>query len=351
MPSGDAGVRRPDAQRDRIRAVCGFPLTAAQHARLESAAPQIVVVAGTIDSQLDIDDRSDHTAEILFADYAPSDLTRWPSLRWLQYSGAGVDALSGQAPWSKGVTVTTASGANAVAVAEYVLAAVLGISQRAAARRARQVDRCWATSAERAELVGRSMARQTITAVGYGSIGREIARLAHAFGMRVLAVKARPSVRVHHGYNPPGRGDPNGVIPERIVGPRDLGAAVGAADVVVVAAPLTDRTRASLGTNVLAAMRRDAWLVNVGRGDLFVESQLIDAIEHGRLAGAVLDVTATEPLPADSALWDLANTVVTPHVAGDFDGVWDAVLDLAIENLRRYVCGRELFNVVEADGY
>ena len=145
-----------------------------------------------------------------------------------------------------------------------------------------------------------------MTLVGYGSVGREVARLAQPFGVRILAVKARPDERIDTGFRLPGTGDPDGVIPERIVGLERLADVVEEADYVVVAAPSTAETRGVLGAAILAALPPDAWLINVGRGDIFNEPALIDALRGRPSGGAILDVTGVEPLDAEEPAVDPA---------------------------------------------
>lgn len=188
--------------------------------------------------------------------------------------------------------------------------------------------------------------------VGYGSIGREVARLAHAFGMRVLAVKRDPAHRADHGWRLPGTGDPDGVIPERYYAPHQLTEMLPQCDFVVLAVPMTGATRRLIGETELRARQPTACLVNVARGGVVDEPALIQALEEGWIAGAGLDVFSQEPLPADSPLWWLDNVILAPHVAGftlDYDR-W--ATDLFAENLRRYLAGEPLLNLVDREcGY
>ena len=170
--------------------------------------------------------------------------------------------------------------------------------------------------------------------------------------MRVLAVKARPDIRVDGGFRRAETGDPEGMLPERIVGLDQAAEVLDQADYVLVAAPLTPATRGALGRTVLGSMRPDAWLINVGRGGLFDEDALIDALRERRIGGAVLDVAWREPLEASNAVWSLPNVIVTPHVAGLSPTTWHALADLFAQNLARYVSGEPLLNQVDpAHGY
>jgi phosphoglycerate dehydrogenase-like enzyme len=328
----------------------GYPLDATQRRRIEAAAGRLPVVHHEIDDQAQLDVLDGSAVEVLLADFIPSDLSAWPRLRWLQYSGAGVDALAGAAPWSKGLIVTTASGGNAVAIGEYVLGWLLHLSQQIGPLLDNHGQRSWADT--RMALGGYGLRGRTLTIVGYGSVGREVARLAHAFGVRILAVKARPNDRGDPGYRWSGTGDPDGSIPERIVGVEQIGEVVAQADYVLVAAPLTPATRGALGRNILAALRPDAWLINVGRGDIFDERDLVESLRELRFGGAILDVAWREPLESSNPLWKMPNVVVTPHVAGMSAKTWDALADLFAENLARYLADEPLLNLVDPDrGY
>jgi phosphoglycerate dehydrogenase-like enzyme len=247
--------------------------------------------------------------------------------------------------------VTSGSGTHVVFIAEYVIGAMLIATHHWRERAAFQRDGVWAQGSDREQLFGRALGGRTVAIIGYGSIGREVARVASVLGMRVLAAKARPEMLADEGWIQPGRGDPQGTIPERVVGMDGIGSITAEADFVVVAAPLTADSRGVLGSQILAAIRPDAWLVNVGRGGLFDEHELIEALRDGRMAGATLDVTTVEPLPSDSPLWTLPNVVLTPHVSGAGIGIWDRLIELFAENLRRYASGEPLLNLVRREGY
>jgi phosphoglycerate dehydrogenase-like enzyme len=333
-----------------VNVLNGYSLDPDQQRRLDGAADGIRVVHHGIDGQAAIDAFDGSAIEVLLSDFLPTDMSGWPRLRWLQYSGAGVDELEERAPWASGLLVTTASGGNAVAIGEYVLAWLLYLSQQVGDLVENQRARSW--SATRMTLGGHGLRGRTLAIVGYGSVGREVARLARAFGVRVLAVKARPDVRIDAGFRWAETGDPDGTVPERIVGLDRSAEALEQADYVLVAAPLTPSTRGALGRTVLASMRQDAWLINVGRGGLFDEAELVDAVRARRVGGAVLDVAWREPLEASNPLWSMPNVIVTPHVAGLSPTTWNALAELFAQNLARYVAGEPLLNLVDPDhGY
>lgn len=329
----------------RIRVLYGFPATRGVARRLQGAAPSARIDFREIDSAEQVDALRDPDLEVLFADHLPADPSRLPWLRWMQYSGAGVDDLRANPPWRHGITCSTASGVNAVPIGEYVLGTLTRISQRVAERVANQDRRAW-TSMD-ADLRGRPLRGATIAVVGYGSIGREVGRLASAVGMSVRAIKRDPGQRRDLGYRVPGTGDPDGVVPDSWHALDSLAEVVRDSDYVVLALPLTDETRHVIDRAVLAAMRPSAWLINVGRGALIDEAALEEALRSGLIDGGAIDVAVREPLTPDDRLWDVPRLMITPHVAGAGPDPWGALEDLFVENLRRYAEGIDLLNVVD----
>lgn len=268
--------------------------------------------------------------EILYAwTFPPGLYAKAPNLRWLQAMGAGVDwALGGALP--SAVAVTRAPGVFGPWMREYVLGWCLWVTQRMEAYRTAQRRREWLGSVIPGRLRGKTM-----TIVGFGDVGRAIAQGARGLGMRVLGVSrsGRPSRDADRVYR---------------LGALDT--AIAAADFVVLATPLTRETQALIGTRAFAAMRRDAWLLNVARGPVVDEAALIAALTARRIGGAILDVFAEEPLPPGHALWSLDNVVVTPHVSGP--STPDEIAPIFNENLARYLGGKPLRHIVDrARGY
>jgi phosphoglycerate dehydrogenase-like enzyme len=315
-------------------------------ARLRALSPELEVVDVTTDPGFDAAALTDPEVEVLVAGRAPGDLSRVPSLRWLQVRSAGVDHLAGDPPWRKGLVVTNARGVFAVPIGEYVSGMVLRIHQPAATWSADQAAHHWPAG----EPPTLTMIRDRLAVIaGYGAIGREVARQLSALGMRIVAVKPRPEIRRDTGYRVPGTGDPDGTIPERIVDDSGLVEACHDADVLILTMPLTDASRGIVGPAVLAALPPHAWLINVARGALVDEPTLLEALRAGHLAGAVLDVFGQEPLAADSPWWDEPNVIVTPHASGTSPRFFD---DLLVENVRRYLGGEPLLNSVDPErGY
>jgi phosphoglycerate dehydrogenase-like enzyme len=193
----------------------------------------------------------------------------------------------------------------------------------------------------------------TLGIIGYGSIGRELARIAKcAFGMTVLAGKRDPSRRADDGYCLPGTGDPEGRLPDEWLGMAELDVLLARSDVVVLCAPLTAETRGLIGEAALRRMKRSAYFINVGRGASVDETALARALRERWIAGAALDVFAQEPPPAGHPFYGLDNVILSPHVSGFLPSYDEKCSVLFAENLRRYLAGEPMLNLVDRDrGY
>ncbi len=259
---------------------------------------------------------------------------RAPRLRWIHSASAGVDRIATPLVRERGLTVTNARGVFSRPIAEYVVMMSLAVSRRLPQLLELQRERTWQP------LRGRELSELTIGIVGYGSIGREVARLLEPFACRVLATRRRIELGT------------DGAANVELYGLEDLHEVLRASDIVVIAAPLTDETAGLIGAEQLGEMRETAWLINIARGRLFDESALRRALESGWIGGAVLDVFGEEPLSADSPLYDTPNLVITPHTSWASDQVVERSVDLFVENLRRDRAGEPLRNLVDLEaGY
>ena len=189
----------------------------------------------------------------------------------------------------------------------------------------------------------------TVGIVGYGSIGRQVARLAAAFGASVLGTKRNLMNPADMGYLEDEMGDPGGALFTRLYPPEALRSMLKECDYAVVCVPLTSSTKGLVGKDQLAAMKSTAFLVDVSRGGIVDHPALISALSEGKLAGAALDVFPEEPLSPESQLWQMPNVIITPHVAG-FSADYNArAVTMFIENLKRYLAGDEMLNGVDFD--
>lgn len=280
------------------------------------------------------------TEVVLSNPVVPEDIaSRAPRLRWIQLTSAGVDRLLDAPVLRAGITVTTASGIHAVPISEYVIGAMIAF--------AKGFPRAWRAKAERAwqpywpdELEGR-----TVGVIGLGAIGTRVARLAHHLEMRVLGVR-RSAVQRALGR------DAGAPFLAEVLPLGDLGYLLAESDYVVVAVPLTPDSRGLIGEAELRTMKRNAVIINVARGAVIDEGALVRALKEGWIAGAALDVFETEPLPGESELWGMENVLITPHVSGGTPRYMERAVELFCDNLRRYLAGEPLRNVVDpARGY
>jgi len=260
-------------------------------------------------------------------------------LRWVHSGAAGVGgALYGEMRESD-VVLTNSAGLHAEPLGDHALAMILHFARGldvAEGGRARREWRHGAMTGAGSPLV--EVAGRTVAVIGYGGIGSAVGRRAAALGMRVLAVSRS-----------------GGPAPDEVESLRDGGGlddVLRASHYVAVCVPETDETRGLLGEERLSLLREDAVLINVSRGGIVEEAALARMLASGRLRGAGLDVFEEEPLPPDSPLWDLENVVITPHAGAVSPRFWERETPLLIENLRRYLDGRPLVNVVDKEmGY
>lgn len=250
------------------------------------------------------------------------------NLMWIHSIQAGVDRFPLEEFDEAGVTLTSSTGIHGDSVGETVVGYMLQFARRLHVHRDNQHRQVWRYPNwdEAFTLDGESLC-----IVGLGTLGRGIARRADALGMDVHGVKRSPTPVEHVG---------------EIYTPNNLHDAIADTRFVAVAVPLTPETEGMVGADELAAMRDDAYLINVSRGSVIDEKSVLAALRDDELAGAALDVFATEPLPRDHPLWQSDDVVVTPHAAAANVEYCDRVADLVCENLRRFAHGEEPVNRV-----
>jgi phosphoglycerate dehydrogenase-like enzyme len=297
------------------------------------------------------------TTVLLTMFIVPDSHSQTPNLHFIQGMSAGVEHLlsapffSTVSPTS--ITVATASGVHATNIAEYVLMQSLNAYHKQSILRSIQASARWNRTAyvPAASLAGSPELRgDTMGILGYGCIGRECARLAHAFGMRILAATSSGVKTAARGFTVPGTGDPEGFIPEswyRSSDAESLRAFLEAVDILVIACPLTSATRRLISGATILHLKKTAYIINIARGPIVDHDALYDALAEKRIAGAILDVTEPEPLPAGHRLWTEENCVVTPHVSGSGTMYEERCVDLLEVNVRRIGEGREVLNRVD----
>jgi phosphoglycerate dehydrogenase-like enzyme len=303
--------------------------------RLQAAAPGVeLLLAKDMAEAVTLAKRADASLGFCSAEL----LAAGPDIRWIQSYSAGVErCVAVPAVRERGILLTNMQRVAGPVMAEHVMAFMLAyarslqfyIPERMAARWTREPP-------PPTRMI--TVQGKTVLVVGLGGIGVEVAKRAHALGMRVIATRAS------------GREGPDFVS---YVGlPDELLKLAAEADFVVNTAPLTPATSGMFDARFFAAVKPGAFFVNVGRGQSVVQSELVAALRSGRLGGAGLDVTDPEPLPADSPLWQMQNVIITPHVSAQSDVGDEARFAIGIENLRRYVAGEKMLSVVDvAKGY
>lgn len=273
-------------------------------------------------------------------------LEQAPNLRWIQLYSAGADRLVDNPLFQTDIVITTASGVHAINIAEYVFAMTQAWYRKVPQLLVWKQGKEWGKDKESVETSIEEVHGKTIGIVGYGSIGRQIARLAQAYGMRVLAMQ-RSDNHKDTGYLFPNVGDPEGTLPERYYTFDQLHDMLQECDVVVAAVPLTTETKAMFNAAAFEVMKENAFFVNIARGDVCDEAALISALEQKKIAGAALDVFQQEPLPSTSPLWDLPNVLMSPHDSGVTPHYNERAATIFEENLRLYLASQPLYNVVD----
>jgi phosphoglycerate dehydrogenase-like enzyme len=262
-------------------------------------------------------------------------LRQSPALKWVHIHSAGADRQIYLDLLAKGVQVSTSSGANAQVVATVALAGMLALARRFPLLWAEQQGRQWIPMM--GDRMPRDLPGQTATVVGWGPIGQKLGSMLQALGMNVVAVRQQAQVK------PPNASASQSV---EMVTFEDWEKVLPKTDWLVLACPLTPKTRQLVNAQALALLPIGAHLVNVARGEVVDELALIAALQSGQLGGAFLDVFAHEPLPQDSPLWAMPQVMVTPHAAGHSNGNENRVAQMFLDNLRSWVEGQPLRNGV-----
>lgn len=311
-----------------MRIVLCYPVEAKHIAQIQAAAPDAEIVdagqQGIPEAILEADIFCGHAKE---RPVPWDEVVRRGRLQWIQSSAAGLDHCLAPAVVASNITVTSASGVLADQVAEQTMALLTGLL--------RDLPRFLRAQAEH-EFIRRptrDLTRKTIGILGFGGNGRRLAEVLRPFKGRIIATDWFPN-------------DKPDTVDELWSASRNE-ELIASVDVLVLAAPLTDATRGLINARTLATMRPGSVLINVARGKLVVEKDLISALQVGTLSGFATDVTEVEPLAVNSSLWDLTNVIITPHVGGQSARRIDDMTDFFCENLRRRSSAEPLLNLVD----
>ncbi len=269
----------------------------------------------------------------------PEQFAQVRKLKWLHSTAAGVGQLMYPELRNSGIEVTNASGVHRIPMAEHILGTLISLARRFPDCFRYQRQARWAQQdLWNAPVRPRELRGQILLFIGFGAIGREVAKMIQPLGMRVWAVTR--SGRAEEG------------LAEQVFPASKLDDVLPQADFVVLAAPETPETRKMMGAREFALMKTSAYFLNVSRGVLVDEPALISVLEQNKIAGAALDVASQEPLPPENPLWKLDNVFITPHMSAASGHLWERQTDLLMENLERWFAGDELLNRVDLNrGY
>jgi phosphoglycerate dehydrogenase-like enzyme len=315
--------------------------------QIEAVSPRLVVTTIEASEAGDVPEEAWQEAEILYTHKVLPGLELAPELKWIQFHRAGNERFM-EAPilGKPDLVASSMSGASAPQVAEYVLEMILALGHRLPQVIEHQKQADW--PADRGEIFQPiELNQSTVGIVGYGSIGRQSARLLQAFGATVLATKQDAKHPTDSGYIPEGIGDPEGDYIQRLYPAQALKSMLRECDFVVVTVPLTKDTQGFIADEQLSAMKPTAFLIDVSRGGVINHSDLISALEEGQIAGAALDVYPEEPLMEDNPIWKLPNVILTPHIAGVSQEYNSRAVALFVENLNRYLVKEKPLNLID----
>jgi phosphoglycerate dehydrogenase-like enzyme len=330
-----------------IEVLVTIPFSEELISQLSAISPKINVTAIPVPKASEISAEIWKRTEVLYTGHVLPELEQVPALRWVQFHFAGIDRYTDEPVLQKdGLLITTLSGAATPQVAEHVLAMMLALSRKLPALLASQKKSEWPKDRfERFspfELNGK-----TVGIIGYGSIGRQIARLLQPFGVTILATKRNGFDPRDDGYVVEGTGDPQGDLVHRLYPPQALRSMLKECHFIVVTVPMTAETNNMVNAAIFDVLKPGSYLIDVSRGDVVNHSDLIDAIKSNKLAGAALDVFAEEPLPRSSPLWQNPNIIITPHISGGSERYKERAAALFSENMLRYLSGLQLYNLFD----
>jgi len=300
--------------------------------RLQQEFPQLNVV--NLPDYRRVDDEIADAEIVIAWSIRPEQVAAAKKLRWIHSPAAAVHQLMFPELVTSDVVLTNAREVHGPVVAEHVIALIFALAKKIPGSVLLQQKHVWGQQIlwdERPRV--REVAGATAGLIGLGSIGRAVVKSAKALGMRVIAVREHPE-----------KGSEGA---DSVFGPAQIDEIFRQADYILLAAPVTDSTKAIANAERLALMKPDACLINVGRGQLVDEPALAAALREKKIGGAALDVFPKEPLAADSPLWDVPNLLITPHTAALTDKLWERHYSLFSENLRRYLNGTPLLAVVD----
>jgi phosphoglycerate dehydrogenase-like enzyme len=319
--------------------------------RIRALSPRLNVVLHPAETLEDFPLDLLPDVEILYSSIVLPNPEDVPKLKWVQLDYAGIDHVAGHALVDSDVMVTTLSGVTASVISEYVMMSILSLGHKLPLMMSDKAAKRWVEEAWK-RYMPLELRGSTVGIVGYGSIGRQIARVSKAMGAGVLVIKKDLKNLTDDGFRLEGTGDLEAELADRIYPPEAIGSMSALCDFLVVAVPLTRDTRGLIDEGVFSKMKEYSFLIDVSRGGVVDHGALVEALNEGRLAGASLDVYPVEPLPSSSPLWEMENVILSPHISGSTRRYRGLALELFIDNMQRYLSEQPLLNVFELErGY
>jgi phosphoglycerate dehydrogenase-like enzyme len=336
---------------DEINILITLPFPEELLERLKALSPRIEVKVHLARTSEELHVDLLENIEVLYTSRVIPDLEDVPNLRWIQLHNAGVHRVMDHPALRSGVQVATLSGVSAPTMAEYALMAMLSLGRRIQLMIQDKGSKRWAE--DRIErFMPIELRGSTVGIVGYGSVGREVARVCHNFGAKIVAIKRDLKTLDDEGYSLSGLGDPKADLVERLYPPQAVASMASLCDFLVISVPITSETRGMIGDKVLKMMKPRSFLIDLSSGGVVDHGALVEALNEGRIAGVALDVYPVEPLPESSPLWEMKNVLLSPHVAGSSLQYYELAIDCFAENMKRYLSGQTLLNLfVPERGY
>lgn len=282
----------------------------------------------------------------LFCTFPPANFAEMRSLEYIQIASAGYTQLFNMGLAQKGIAACNARGVFDVAIAEWSISMMINLARNLRGMIRNQESGVW----DRAAIFQREIRGSTVGFWGYGSIGRETARIAKLMGLNVVALEPNGRYKMQNIYTVPGTGDPDCSVPTRIFSKGEELEFLGGLDFLIMCMPLTNNTKGIMGERELKALPRHACILNPARGPLIEEQSLLKALREGWIAGAALDTHYYYPMPADHPLWRFPNVILTPHISGSSlsPHFTERIWDIFYQNVKRFLVGEQLLNQLTA---
>ena len=336
---------------DEIHVLFTLPFSDELLERLKALSSRIEITIRPVKTVEELPVDLIENVEILYTSEVIPDLEEMSNLRWIQLHNAGVHQVMDHSALRSNIQVTTMSGVSAPTMAEFALMAILGLGHRIHWMIEDKQAKRWAED-RLDRFMPVELRGSTVGIVGYGSVGREVARVCHSLGAEIVGTKRDLKFLEDDGYCLDGLGDPKAELPVRLYPRQAIASMASLCDFLVISVPLTNETRGMVGEKVFKMMKPRSFLIDLSIGGVVDHGALVEALNEGRIAGAALDVFPVEPLPESSPLWEMPNVLISPHIAGSSIQYQELAIDCFAENMKRYLSEQPLLNLYKPErGY